>query len=162
MATKKGRRQFTAAFRDCTGKGMSFRDALASSISSTGDEGPLEGAREVFKSLFELKNKVSEGFGEEGGEGKKGGEMKTHDRVFHKDAARRFRAAFRDGVRENLPLPQIIEMGVISGTASNGKTPDSEGAEYKSPTKDAFRVAMRDALAKGIPTRDAIRAALTK
>lgn len=82
-------------------------------------------------------------------------------RTYHKDAAARFRATVRDAVRENMALPKIIEMGVISGIASNGKTPESEGTEYKPPTKDAFRSAFRDAVKKGVATRDALKAALT-
>lgn len=264
-STLDGRRRFTAAFRDCTRKGMSFDQALASSLASTTkDEEPIEGAREVFNSIFELHNKIVE-HGEHGEHGAAHGAghapgghapaghaagapahnvhgagtpapaahapkapavsapTKPHVppipkaaaptapkavapkvaapatskaatpaaptapkvaasaappapratspkvkvpptkdstmRVYHKDAAARFRATVRDAVRENMPLPKVMELGVISGTASNGKTPDSDGPEYK-PTKDAFTAAFRDAVKKGVSTTDALRTAL--
>lgn len=81
-------------------------------------------------------------------------------RVYSKDAKARFIAAFRDGVREGLPLPKLIEMGVISGTVHNEATPVSEGEEYKGPTKDEFTAALRGAMRKGISTGDAIAFAL--
>lgn len=254
-----GRQKFTAAFRDARRKGLSLDKALAVSLRTTrdaeGGEGNIEGAHEVFKSLFELHHKIGEhlegheGHGEHGGghaaghagapthnvhgagakpppahavkaphvaasvsphapavpkatvpaattpkapaappapkaattpatpktapatpaataskpmttSGTKPSGTKDAEPKFYKDAARRFRKTFRDAVRENMPLPKLIELGVISGTESNGKTPDSEGKEYKGPTKDAFRTAMRDAIAKGTPTRDALRTAL--
>lgn len=88
---------------------------------------------------------------------------KTKDSiVYHKDAAKRFRATVRDAVRENMPLPKLIEMGVISGTSSVEKTPVSEGTEYKPPTADAFRRTFRDAVKKGVSTVDAFKAALAR
>lgn len=86
--------------------------------------------------------------------GKSGGQMKTHD------AAKRFRIAVRDAVRENLPLSKIVELGVISGTTKTDNTPHSEGKEWKGVSKDQFRKTFADALAKGVPTKDAIRTAL--
>jgi hypothetical protein len=88
-----------------------------------------------------------------------GGSKAYRAGTLYKDAARRFKLALRDAARENMPLPKLIELGVISGTAANAATPQSEGTEYK-PTKDAFLAGIRHAKIKGASTRDAIRIAL--
>lgn len=77
------------------------------------------------------------------------------------DAAKAFRQVFRDAVRENQPLSKLIELGVISGAKHVQSTPESAGTLYQSPqTKDSFRKQFRDAMAKGVSTRDALSAAL--
>ena len=68
-----------------------------------------------------------------------------------KDAKRRFRAAVIDAVRANVPLPKLIELGVISGVSGLKKqTPDYP------ITSDSFRRSFKAVVAKGFSTTDAL------
>jgi len=68
----------------------------------------------------------------------------------------RFRKAFRDAVREGLPLDKCIEMGVISGETRQSAR---DKRHFFKGARD-FRTAMRDAIRKGTSLDKAIRDAV--
>lgn len=69
---------------------------------------------------------------------------------------KRFVKAFRDAVREGLPLDKCIEMGVISGETRQSS---KDKRHFFKGARD-FRTAMRDAIAKGTSLDKAIRDAV--